>query len=105
MVLLLFYVRFFGGERGVFFLPKEIFLCCNLLLYSWLGVVWCVCMLFFLSVSLVGKIIVYIFAPANLPRDLAKRGDEEIISLGIWKCEKQNVSLQNLSLFAGYTRR
>ena len=55
----------------------------------------------FLSVSLVGKIIVYIFAPANLPRDLAKRGDEEINSLGIRKCEKQNVSLQNLSLFCG----
>ncbi len=77
MVLLLFYVRFGGGgERGVF-LFKEIFLCCNLLLYSCLGVVWCVCVLFFLSVSLVGKIIVYIFAPANLPRDLSKRGDEK----------------------------
>ena len=47
MVLLLFYVRFFGGERGVFFLPKEIFLCCNLLLYSWLAAVLGVGSLFF----------------------------------------------------------
>ena len=78
MVLLLSYVRFLGGgERGVFFLFKEIFLCYNLLLYSCLGVVLWVCVLFFLSVSLVGKIIVCIFAPANLPRDLAKRGDEK----------------------------
>ena len=68
---------FWGEGRGAFFVFKEIFLCGNLLLYRCLGVVWCVCVLFFLSVSLVGKIIVYIFAPANLPRDLAKRDDEK----------------------------
>ena len=56
---------------------------------------------FFLSVSLVGKIIVYIFAPANLPRDLAKRVIEEIISFGDLEMRKTECIFAKPFAFCG----